>query len=124
MREGMIRTLMASLSILLAAPLAAQPLPPADISIAQYEEETTLDRTKFYLHGVETGLKYAIIINKLNGLPIAYCQPEDTAHTTLQLVNLIDEELRLFPELNANRQAPVAIILLRALQRTYPCGAD
>lgn len=114
---------MALMAWLLAShPAAAQELPSADITIAQYEKETTQDRTKLYLHGVETGLKYAITINKLNGLPLIYCQPEDAAHTTLELVNLIDDELQRFPELGADKQTPVAIVLLRALQRTYPCG--
>jgi hypothetical protein len=101
-------------------PVHAENPPNAEVTVAEYEAEPLLDRTKFYLHGVEAGLRYALAINKMNRLPVIYCQPEQLALSSKDLVMLVDNEIAISPDLAVDKDVPVAVVLLRALQRAYP----
>ena len=103
------------------SPLEPEPTYNADLTIAQFEAAPFSDATKSYLHGLETGFTYVILINKMNNLPTVYCTPEDIQFSSRNLVGLVAEELRLFPDIAADKSFPVAAVLMRALQRNYPC---
>lgn len=116
-----MRWWMLASGILCNLPTHAENLPSAELTIAEYERAPTRDTTKLYLHGVEAGLRYALAINKLNGLPVIYCRPEQLAFSSKDLVGLVDHEISVSPDFRADKNVPVAVVLLRALQHAYPC---
>ena len=112
---------LAAASLLFACAAQAQPLPPADITIAQYEANSLADTTKAYLHGVSAGLRYTFAIYNLNNMPLLYCVPPNLQFSTKDLVSMVNNEISRSPDFQADKTIEIGIVLLRAMQRSYPC---
>lgn len=67
------------------------------------------------LHG---GLFWANVALRRKGQAPLYCQPERLSLTSVQLINMIENEMRDDADL---KDAPFGVVLLIALQKVFPC---
>ena len=104
--------------------LSVEPTMNAEITVGEFEAAPFDDKTKMYLHGVESGLRYAIIINEMNGLPTVYCAPKNKQFSSRDLVGFVAQEIEQSPSVAADKSLPIVAVLLRALQKAYPCTSQ
>ena len=115
---------LATIVLLLMALSSATPARAVDI--ADYEEmlasSVAVRDMKWYLKGVGDAYGIANAALSSNGKPPLYCQPPHLALNADNLVDIVRLEMEspMAPNIR-QKKVPVELIVLVALQRSFPC---
>ena len=83
--------------------------------------------SQLYLEATYMGIQTTAVRYHRDGYPMSYCVPPDQLLTIEDLYELIDQELAELPETRSDEYLeddPISIVLLNALQETYPCDTQ
>jgi hypothetical protein len=103
------------LMIVIASALPAR----AEIRVGEYEKLQG-DSLNLYISGVGVGYLWANAMIKKSGQPLLYCQPREFTATGETYKNILDKEISANKDMYT-LDIPIELILLRGLQKTFPC---
>lgn len=97
----------------------------AGMTIIQYKKAINDNRNKkittFYVGALGEGLSWANAELKTNERPLLYCQPSGLPITKDGYVAILNNFLKKETEKQMYESFSVGLILLKALQDTFPC---
>lgn len=97
----------------------AMPL-QGEILLSSYDEMKENGGFEIYIHGVGMGYAWAnTYLLHVKGDSPLYCAPPKLVLGSSNYTDILDREIR---DYDYSLDTPVELILLRALQRTFPCG--
>ncbi len=88
-------------------------------SVADYEKHKNSNTIKTYVLGLGEAFLYATIDLEFNKKAPLFCPPRQLALTTENYIQILDNELRA--NKNFDSDAPVGLVLLDGLKKTFPC---
>lgn len=88
-------------------------------SVADYEKHKNSNTIKTYVLGLGEAFLYATIDLEFNKKAPLFCPPRQLALTTENYIQILDNELR--GDKNFDSDAPVGLVLLEGLKKTFPC---
>jgi hypothetical protein len=88
-------------------------------SVADYEKHKNSNTIKTYVLGLGEAFLYANINLEFNNKAPLFCPPRQLALTTENYVQILDKELRI--ENFFDSDAPIGLVLLEGLKKTFPC---
>ena len=94
---------------------------PTARQVLQLHEQADVDIRKMseiYLAGMERGLSWANAYLGNRGQARIYCQPNDSALTISQIIDMIRQTVKDYP---GRGDFPVSFVFITTLQRTFPC---
>jgi hypothetical protein len=118
--EKVMRKKVLFLAVLLVAGMTSATSLQADILVSEYEKVKNTPDFKTYIGGVAMGYGWANIDLRMSKQPPLYCMPSYRRLTVEKYLNLLEKELEKNKEIY-NLDTPVEFILLKGLQKTFPC---
>jgi hypothetical protein len=94
----------------------------AMVHVHDYEQVKHNQRFKTYIDGVGTGCSVANVALVKRKQPELYCPPANRELKAEHYLQILEEEFQRNQETYTKVDAPVEIILLKGLQKTFPCG--
>lgn len=92
----------------------------AQLTIGDYQRAKDTQTFKAYIAGVGAGYTFANATLEVKGQPQLYCAPERLVQDQALFLTVLEREVKESLQ-SAPATTPIAIVLLTALEKTFPC---